>query len=142
MLSQAVKKELESERDRLRAIYKRVGEKLDALEKVLSPQDGFGFFGSATSSGSAVEVPVVLDGSKPAEGAGLREFMKAVLCPHPQGLKASEVAKGVQAMGYTRKAGSKTSLLAVVRGDLSRLKREGKVKKEGAKYIWPLSTSS
>lgn len=145
MLSQAVRKELEGELTQLRNRYKQIGEKIEALEKVLSPTDGFGFFKTGETTANATsETPqgvqyFNVERANPREQAkGLRWFMKTVLAKYPDGLKASDVVAKLMEMGYEKKG--KTSLSAQVRGDLNRLRREEKIKRQGRKYVWPSET--
>lgn len=144
MLSEAAKRELEGELDQLRNRYKRMGETIKALETVLNAAADVGFsqavggMPNATLETSQGAEPFNVEPLNLQEQAkGLREFMKTVFAQHPDGLKASEIIAEVMAMGYEQNG--KTTVPSLVHGDLSRLKRQGKIRKEGAKYIWPPS---
>ena len=64
---------------------------------------------------------------------GLRALVQEVLVNHPNGLRASEVVIQLTQRGFT--PSGKSTLRTLVSSELSRMKRQGKVRRDRGRYF-------
>ena len=133
MLTQEVRSALVRELGRLRGQQAKLNEKIGALEKVVSPDDGLGLFPTSSASPplkNDSKSGVVYNGTL---NGGPRQVIRKLLEKHPDGLRPCEVSKWLKGEGY--RLNGKTELSARIAGEMSRMKREKILDKRGKKYL-------
>jgi hypothetical protein len=124
MLSQAVRDELKAELDHLRAERERAiarfDSKIAALEAILEDVP-------AQTTLPLGDQRVASNGH-----AGFRDTVLGILKAYPSGLRSSDMAQKLEAVGF--KPGGSSPLLRRVHGEMYRLMLAGRIQRRGHKY--------
>lgn len=127
MLTQKLQEELQAERERLLKIKKHIQANLDAIESLLATDNSM----------QPLQLELVgrkqLDVEASVPSHGFRDGLRQVLAENPSGLRSREVAERMRQKGYHTRG--KTDISVRVRSELSRFKREKKVKRKAEKYF-------
>lgn len=127
MLTPALRKELQAERERLLHIKQHLEANLHAIEALLVTDDSM----QPLQLQLMHEKELVGNGSLPIKG--FRDGLREVLSEYPAGLRSREVAERMREKGY--RTTGKTDIAVRVRSELSRFLRENKVKRKRQRYF-------
>ena len=117
MLSEATRRELQGELDRLR-------DRAEALEKILNE--------SHMPGRPSVSMSTSPNGS--LAGMGLREAARKVLESFPRGLKPLGVAAQMEVRGFQSDTEAKTPLVTRIRNELWRMGKKGELESNRGVY--------
>ena len=126
MLDEGFKRQLKAELERLLQQKALLESTIAHVEALMDAEDI-----PAQMSFADVSSKPLSDGSAPRKG--LRALVQEVLADHPNGLRASEVAAQLTQRRFA--PSGKSTLRTLVSSELSRLKRQEKVRKRGSKYL-------